>query len=183
MALRRAKREGCYLDRAVRLIRRLSVPMRNVVDMFKQKRTIEHPPIGRLAFADGSWQTKTPPPPVDGGGLLRFDAGEEAPSQAQLDAFSALAARYGELLPAISARLFIEYQAAQPGYDLLPVVSSAGMPGVTRLVALLINRDCSMVLSYELYFYHAASQALEREEHQLNVVLRGTDVADVLFEG
>jgi hypothetical protein len=47
----------------------------------------------------------------------------------------------------------------------------------------VINGDCSAVLSYELYFYHNASQALERQEHQLNVVLRGTDVVDVLFEG
>jgi hypothetical protein len=151
--------------------------------MFTRQRTIEHPPMGRLTFVDGAWQTKMPPPPVDCGGLLSFDAGEEGPSQAQLDAFSALAARYGELLPAISVRLFNEYQAAQPEYDLLPVVSPAGIPGVTRLVAVVINGDCSAVLSYELYFYHNASQALERQEHQLNVVLRGTDVVDVLFEG
>jgi hypothetical protein len=157
--------------------------MRNVLDMFKHKRTVEYPPIGRLAFVDGAWQTKTPPPPVDCGGLLRFDAGEEGPSQAQLDVFSALAARYGELLPAISARLFSEYQAAQPGYDLLPVLSPAGIAGVTRLVTVVINPDCSAMLSYELYFYHHASQALEREEHQLNVLLRGTEVVEVLFEG
>jgi hypothetical protein len=151
--------------------------------MFKHKRTVEHPPIGRLTFVDGSWQTRTPPPPVDCGGLLCFDAGEEGPSQTQLDAFSALAARYGELLPAISARLFSEYQVAQPGHDLLPVVSATGIAGVTRLVAVVIHRDCSAVLSYELYFYHHASHALEREEHLLNVVLRGTEVVDVLFEG
>ena len=157
--------------------------MRDVLDMFNHKRTIEYPPIGRLSWVDGSWLTKTPPPPVDCGGLLRFDAGAEGPSEAQFDAFSALATRYGELLQPISARLFDDYQAAQPGYDLLPVVSPAGIAGVTRLVAVVINGDCSAVLSYELYFYHAASQALEREEHQLNVVIRGTDVMDVLFEG
>jgi hypothetical protein len=157
--------------------------MGSVLDIFKVKRTVEHPPIGRLTFVRGGWQTEAPPPPLDSGGLLRFQAGEAGPSRAQLDAFDSLAAAYGELLPTISARLFSEYRAAAPGYELLPAASPSAMPGVTRLMVVVVRADGSATLSYGLYFYHPPSQAVELLDHQLNVVVRDGAVTDVMFEG
>src|SRR4051812_27752136 len=107
--------------------------MANRISFFKRNRTVERPPIGRLTFVRGGiWETRTPPPPLDSRGLLCFHAGEQGPSPAQLEAFNALAASYGERLPMISARVFAEYQLAQQlGYELLAAVSPAAIPGVT----------------------------------------------------
>jgi hypothetical protein len=158
--------------------------MANLINLFKGKRTVEHPPSGRLTFVRGGWETKTPPPPLDSRGLLCFDAGEQGPSPAQLNAFNALAASYGEWLPMISAKLFAEYQVAQEsGYELLVAGSPAAIPGVTRLTMIVVDADCTLTLSYSLYFYHRATQAIEDEEHQLNLILRDGQVVDVLFEG
>jgi len=151
--------------------------------MFKKKPTIEIPPIGELTFAAGHWQTKTPPPPLDSGGLLTIEAPEDGPTHAQVDAFNALAASYGDRLPAISAKLFPEYQSAQAAYELLPATSPAAIPGVTRLVAIVIHKDCSATLSYGLYAYHPPSRAVDFLDHQLNLILREGQIVDLLFEG
>jgi hypothetical protein len=160
------------------------MPMPTGFNIFKGKRTIERPPIGRLVHRHGVWETKTPPPPLDSRGLLAFRAGGDGPTVEQLDAFTALGASYAALLSSIIPALFREYELLRKnGWELLPAASAETMAAVTRLGAVVIDRDCSACLSYALYFYHESSQALELLDHQLNVIVREGRVVDVLFEG
>jgi hypothetical protein len=153
-----------------------------VFNIFGGKRAIERPLFGRLVYRHGLWQTKTPPPPLDSGGLLGFRAGVDGPSAEQLDAFRTLAASYVGLLSSIIPALFREYQVLQKnGWQLLPVASPEEMAAVTRLGAAVIEPDGSACLSYDLH--HEPAGALELLDHQLNVIVRDGRIEDVLFEG
>ena len=162
----------------------LFVPMPTVFNVFKGKRTIERPPIGRLVHRRGLWETKTPSPPIDSRGILAFRAGADGPSAEQLNAFSALAASYVTLQSSIIPALFREYEVLRKdGWELLPAATADAMVAVTRLGAAVIERDSSACLSFDLYFYHEPSQAIQVLDHQLNVIVRDGRVVDVLFEG
>jgi hypothetical protein len=157
--------------------------MGSVLNIFKAKRTFDHPSVGRLILVDGVWQTDAPPPPLDSRGRLWFDSGAAEPSQAQLAAFQALAGSYLTKLHAISEALCEEYRAAQESYQLLFAHSPAAVLGVTRLMEIGILQDCSLTLAYPLYFYHESSKVFELLDHHLTVVMREGQIEDVEFVG
>jgi hypothetical protein len=158
--------------------------MPTVFNIFKGKGTIERPLIGRLVHRRGLWETKTPPPPLDSRGILAFRSDGDGPSAEQLDTFRTLAASYATLLSSIIPALFGEYQELQKNdWGLLPASSADAMAAVTRLGAVVIERDSAACLTYDLYFYHEGSQAIQRLDHQLNVIVREGHVIEVLFEG
>ncbi len=81
---------------------------------------------------------------------------------------------YDALLPKIDATIFEEYKAAQSAYNLLPG---------TRLVEIGVATDCSIFLSYGLYFYYEASKSIDMLDHEIVVTMQQGRITDVMFAG
>lgn len=132
----------------------------------------------------GVWAAKAAPPLVDSRGSVEFIAGEEGPTGAQFEAYDALVGTYAIVWPDIASRLFAEYRTlAENEWPLLPANSHGDMMAVTRLACISVRQDCSIVLTYLLYFHHNCEKRIEQLDHVLNLIIRHGKIEDMLLEG